>query len=154
MKIERTTDIDFIWSVISHPQIKPVLFENDDEMAVPEHERIYYLAPYEDAFVDPGAVEKVRVGVVAFIPLNQVTWNPHIAILPQHRGKGTEAMKLGLEWMFHNTPCQKITAFPPVTNGAMVRVFEKCGMKQEGYSPRSYLQHGQLVDRFMFGMEK
>lgn len=151
--IERTTDANYIRSVIGHPEIRGELFD-DEELSVPMHESIYYLAPFNDVFCDPGIVEKCRLGFVAFGPINRITWNPHIAIFPEFRGCGTEAMQLGIAWMFENTPCQKLVAHPPEYNKAMLRVFEKCGFKREGYSPNSFGRHGVLYGRHLLGLEK
>lgn len=150
--IERTTDADFVSSVINHPEIREDLTDGED-LHVPMHESIYYLKPTFERHVD-GAVEDVAVGVVGFIPINAVTWNPHIAILPEYRGHGTDAMKAGVTWMFENTPCRKIVAYPPAFNTRMIRVFEKCGFKMEGVSPKSFPWHGVLRDRVLMGLEK
>lgn len=152
LRIERTLDVALVRSVIGHPEIKPLVLDTD-EVPVPLHDSIYYLAPREERFAD-GAVEDVLLGIVAFMPINNVTWNPHIAILPEHRGRGTEVMRAALAWMFGNTPCEKVVAYPPAYNVAMIRVFEKCGFKLEGCSPRSFRWHGEMHARLLYGLEK
>jgi RimJ/RimL family protein N-acetyltransferase len=138
MILERTTDVALIKSIIEHPEIAPLIFEG--EAQVPIHDSIYYLVAKE--------------GIVAFIPINSISWNPHIAVLPEYRGKGTELMQSGLEWMFKNTECKKVVAFPPSYNKPMIRVFEKCGFKQEGFSPNSFMFKGQIYDRLLLGIER
>ena len=152
MKLERTFDADLIRSVVGHPEIKPLVLESED-VPVPMHDSIYYFKAIEERIAD-GAVEDVLIGIVAFMPVNNISWNPHICVLPEHRGKGTEVMRLAVEWMFSNTPCAKVVAFPPAFNKPMVRVFEKCGFRLEGISPKSFLWHGELHARFLMGMEK
>ena len=133
----RTFDIERVKGVICHPEILPLVC--DGEPAFPVHDSIYYLMPEDGA------------GVVAFLPINSITWNPHIAILPEHRGRGTGLMTEALNWMFENTPCRKVVAYPPSYNLPMIRVFEKCGFSREGFSPRSFEFRGQVYDRVLMG---
>jgi RimJ/RimL family protein N-acetyltransferase len=154
MYVERTYDAALLKSVALHPGVRDLISDRGEEPAIVLHESIYWLLPrYEDGgqFQDGSAI-----GFVAFMPVNSITWNPHIAILPEHRGRGvgTEAMSLAIGWMFAHTACKKIVAYPPVTNLAMVRVFEKCGLRHEGVCRRSFLYHGQIYDRLAMGMEK
>lgn len=153
MHVERTFDPELVRSIIAHPGIKPYTWEGEGEPPVPMHESIYYLLAKDERYAD-GAVEDVTFGVVAFIPVNPVTWNPHMAILPQHRGTGTQAMNLAMRWMFENTPCRKLVAHPPAFNSRMIRVFEKCGFKTEGVSPKSFLWHGVMHARILMGADK
>lgn len=152
MRLERTFDAGLVRSVVGHPKIKPLLIEGDD-VPVPLHDSIYYLAAREDQYAD-GAVQDTVLGIVAFLPVNNVAWNPHIAILPEHRGRGTEAMAAAISWMFDNTPCEKIVAYPPSYNRPMIRVFEKCGLRMEGMSPKSFRWKGVMHDRLLMGKEK
>lgn len=153
MNLERTFDAELVRAVIAHPGVKPHTWEGDGEPPVPLHESIYYLVPKEERHSD-GAVADVTLGIVAFIPVNPVTWNPHLAILPEHRGAGTEALKLALQWMFQHTACRKVVAYPPIFNAPMIRVFEKCGFRREGLSPLSFLWNGELHHRVLMGIEK
>lgn len=152
MRLERTFDAELVRSVIGHPQIKPLVLETDD-VPVPMHESIYYFSAKDYRCAD-GAVDDVLLGVVGFIPVNNIAWNPHLAILPEHRGRGTEVMEKAIEWMFANTPCEKVVAFPPAYNAAMIRVFEKCGFRVEGCSPKSFRWNGELHARLLMGKEK
>lgn len=154
MTVERTTDEELIRSILGLPEIRVLVMEGDGEIPVPAHEDIYYLSVKEPIFGD-GAVEDRLVGIVAFMPVNAITWNPHIAILPmkQDRGVGTEALRAAVAWMFKNTPCRKVVASPPSFKGAMIRVFEKCGFRIEGMSPASFRWNGRVYDRLMMGIE-
>jgi RimJ/RimL family protein N-acetyltransferase len=153
--IERTEDIHLIRSVIGLPEIRYLVLEDDDgEVPVPLHPDIYYLSVKETVFAD-GAVEDKLLGIVAFMPVNAITWNPHIAILPmrQNSGLGTQAMLEAQSWMFSNTPCRKLVAHPPVFKGSMIRVFEKCGFRIEGMSRASFSWNGSVYDRLLMGRE-
>lgn len=152
MRLERTFDQSLVREVIGHPGVKPYVLETDD-VPVPLHPDIYYLVAKDERHAD-GAVEDVLLGVVAFVPVNSIAWNPHIGVLPAHRGRGTEIMAAAMQWMFVRTPCRKLVAYPPVFNVAMIRVFEKCGFEFEGRSPKSLLWRGEVHDRVLMGANK
>lgn len=152
MRLERTFDQALIRSVIGHPEIRPLVLEGED-VPVPMHESIYYFAARVERHAD-GAIEDDLVGIVAFIPVNSISWNPHVAVLPSYRGSGTEIVRLAIAWMFAHTACEKVVAYPPAYNVSMIRVFEKCGFKLEGCSPRSFRWHGEMHARLLYGLEK
>lgn len=141
-----------VLGVVAHPGVRADLWDCEKPVA-PMHATIYHLLAKEERFTD-GAVEDAVVGLVSFAPMNGATWNPHIVVLPEHRGRGAELMALGLRWMFENTPARKLVAFPPVFKPAMVRVFEKCGFAREGFSPKSFPWRGEMHDRVLMGIEK
>jgi RimJ/RimL family protein N-acetyltransferase len=141
MRIERTTDLALIKSVFLHPEIA----DKDMErlMPFPIADVVYWLVAYDGDSL---------VGCVSFFPLYGVAWNPHIGILPEHRGKGTEVMRECVRWMFENSQARKILAFPfrPI----MQRVYEKCGFRVEGFSPKLIDFYGTLTDCQIVGIEK
>ena len=145
MRVERTFNLDIIKSIVEHPELRDLLTEDGEVVHVPSHPDIYWLLSYN---------KDILRGFVGFIPINSITWNPHIAILPEFRGCGTDTMYAGIQWMFQNTPCQKIVAYPPGYNKAMIRVFEKCGLHREGLSPDSFMFRGKVYDRILMGIER
>lgn len=153
ISISRTTDLQAIAEILSHDGVRDLVWDDSGPAALSIHEKIYYLMATRDVW-DEGSVSSVPIGVMAFIPINAVTWNPHIAVLPKYRGTGTDVMRAGVDWIFTNTECKKLVAHPPEYNAAMIRVFEKCGFKSEGYSPRSILKGGTLHGRKLMGIEK
>lgn len=153
MRVERTDDLTPALAVFNHQAIVRDVWDMGIPKPLPNHPSIYYLLVKDERHSD-GAVEDIVLGALMFVPMNPVTWNPHIAILPGYRGVGTEAMRLGMEWMFENTACRKLVAYPPEFNKPMIRVFQKCGWKREGFSPASLLWNGKLHDRVMFGIEE
>jgi RimJ/RimL family protein N-acetyltransferase len=139
--IERTVDMKLIESVAFHPAVKKDFGSGQDKMVL--HDLVYWLTP---------TIEGVLIGIIVFFPLYGVAWNPHIAILPEHRGNGTEVMRLGVAWMFANTECRKILAFPwkPI----MMRVYDKCGFRIEGQCRKLIAVDGAPTDCLIFGKEK
>ena len=150
MRVERTEDVEFISSVLRHPDIAD-LVSDDGEVKLPIHPELYYLVPKIEIGVEPGIIEERAIGCLAFAPVNYVTWNPHAAILPQYRGRGTEAMRLGIQWMRENTRCRKLVANVPEYNARMIRVFQKCKFQHEGFSPGSALKRDVLYGRVLMG---
>jgi RimJ/RimL family protein N-acetyltransferase len=140
MELIRTTDLELIKSVFFHPDIKDEVMDGDCELPIQEH--VYWLAAY---------VSGALVGMIVFVPLYGLAWNPHIAILPEHRGCGTEVMRAGVAWMFSQTSCTKILAFPfkPI----MHRVYDKCGFHMEGFSRGLVKAQGQIRDCVIVGIE-
>lgn len=153
--IERTTDRRLVESVFLHPAVKPMMFDYD-ERELNMSDRLIYLADYLEEHAD-GAVGRGKlVGIVCFLPVTNVAWNPHIALLPEHQGCGLGhlTMRHAIEWMFRSTPCEKLIAYPPVFKLAMIRVFYKCGFAQEGLQARAIRWYGELHDRMVMGLEK
>ena len=153
VKVERTENIGLVNSMLALEGIRETVWDDSGPAPLPLHPGIYYLIASMDVW-DEGAVNECAIGCMAFMPVNAVTWNPHIAILPKYRGKGTQAMKSGIVWMFEHTPCKKLVAYPPEYNKPMVRVFEKCGFDHEGFSPDSILKNGLLHGRNLMGRNK
>lgn len=139
--LQRTEDLEVIKSVFEHPDILPEV--SDGTLHFPMQDNIYWLLAYSG---------KLLAGCIVFLPIYSMAWNPHIAILPLHRGVGTEVMRQGCEWMFANTACKKVLAFPfkPI----MQRVYQKVGFRVEGYSPKLLYRNGNLLDCQIVGLNK
>ncbi len=153
MRLTRTTDPQEVRAVFEAPGVREHIWDRAERMPVPIAPTIYHLLAKEQRFSD-GSVEDCMIGALMFVPMNLIAWNPHIAVLQKYRGCGTELMRAGMEWMYENTPCEKLLAYPPEFNAPMIRVFEKCGFAREGYSPRSFRWHGALCGRLLMGADK
>lgn len=152
MHVHRTYDVELLTRIATHPDIIGRISDPGRPPIIGMHPDIYWLVPKYD---DGGQFEDGEaIGFVAFIPATSIAWNPHIAVHPLHRGIGTELMRCGIKWMFEHTPCRKIVAFPPVYHGQMIRVFEKCGLRHEGISAKSFESDGTIYDRLVMGLEK
>lgn len=154
VRLQRTEDIEQIRAVIYDPSIYSASTDDAEHDDIFVHPLMYYLLVKVDEPISESGTTELTAGLVAFFPENAVTFVPHIGILSPYRGIGTEALKIGIKWMFENTACRKLVGRPPNFNHAMVRVFQKCGFHLEGLSPKSFLRHGTLHDRICFGLEK
>lgn len=146
-------DMRLVASILAHEGVRESVWDDGGPQPLPVHPSIHYLVASKDVW-DEGVLNNRPIGVVAFMPVNSVTCNPHIAILPEFRGTGTDVMDLAIDWMFDNTECKKLVAHPPEYNAAMIRVFEKCGFNREGYSPGSILKDGVMHGRILMGRAK
>lgn len=144
MKIERTNDPRLVRSIICDPGVKPFIWE-EGEPPVLLGEDIYCLIASDG---------DAQMAVVLFVPMNGAAWSAHIAVLPVFRGRGESIMKAAMAWMFQYTPCVKVCGEAPEFNARVLRLFEKCGMRMEGFSPMSFPWHGELHGRFLLGIEK
>lgn len=141
MIIERTTDLALVRSVIFHPGVADEFGACEEIMVL--HKSIYWLTVRVGGTV---------AGMLMFLPLYGMAWNPHIAILPEFRGRGTEAMRRSVAWMFENSPAEKILAFP--FKQIMIRVYEKCGFVVEGRSTKLVRKDGELLDCVIVALNK
>ena len=101
MQIQRTEDATFIKAVFDEPSCRPWMRDDGtpEDWSPSIHPMMYYLVPSIETH-DEGLVNEHAIGVILFSPVNFCTWNPHIAILPRYRGRGTEAMTEAIRWMF------------------------------------------------------
>lgn len=150
VRVDPTEDLQLLYSILQTEGVAEWVGEDGAELILPSHPKIHYLLAKIEIGVD-GVIEDRVIGCVAFMPINAVTWNPHIAILPKYHGNGTDAMRAGIQWIFGNTDCEKLVAHPPEYNKPMVRVFEKCGFDHEGFSPQSVRKNGVLHGRHLMG---
>lgn len=139
MKLVRTEDLSIIESIFLHPEIKPEV--GDAKFII--HDSVYWLLSYQDENI---------AGCIVFFPIYSLAWNPHIAILPKYRGCGSDVMREGCAWMFENTACLKLLAFPfkPI----MQRVYQKAGFQIEGFSRGLLYRDGNLLDCQIVGLNK
>ena len=102
--------------------------------------------------------DDVVVGEVTWIkvfngpPPNGDCWNMGIWIAPEHRGKGygTEAQRLGADYLFEHTMCERVEASTEDGNIAEQRALERAGFTREGVLRRACFRGGEWRDMVMF----
>jgi RimJ/RimL family protein N-acetyltransferase len=77
-----------------------------------------------------------------------------MAILPEYWGNGINYTMALLDWLFANTPCQKLIAFIPEKNQKMLALALKSGLKKEGFIENSFLSGGVLHGQNLLGITK
>jgi RimJ/RimL family protein N-acetyltransferase len=94
-------------------------------------------------------------GLFLFFPWNYTTYELHVAILPEYRGRhSVDSGILAGKWMFNNTCCRKIVTMIPVPNYKAKALALAVGMQQEGLNRKSYCKDGVLYDQYLYGICK
>jgi len=136
--------------VLKHDSIYPFI-SDDNSLSVDEfttegilkNDNVYVLSPDEYTVF------------IAF-PFNSVTYDIHVnMVAPEGRGKNAEVTtRMMLEYMFTETPCQKLISVIPFSCENVLLFALKMGMKLEGIIKKSYLKNGELQDQRLLGMTK
>lgn len=148
MRIERTTDEEYIKSCLTHKSIWPHVHEDDacnaEDYEPPINDGIYWLK----------AIDKYPVGVFLLHPHTSVCFEIHTCLLPEIWGRSQEFTALVIVWIFENTPCNRLITNIPAYNKLAIRLAQRSGMTQFGINEKSYLKNGILQDQIMFGINK
>jgi RimJ/RimL family protein N-acetyltransferase len=111
----------------------------------------YYLIPY----IFPDDCPPTPTGLIIYYPLNHVLYEGHIFIYPEYQHQATvEVGHKANRWLFENSPAQKIIALVSVNKPHVLKLVQKAGFRQEGFLPRSVLLNGELVDQYLYAIEK
>ena len=144
-------DAAHVAGVLGHSDVLPFITDDSPSrypmasaIACVRDPSIYVLMPNEYA-------------VFIFLPRNYIMYEIHSSILPE--GRGTEngskdAANASVEWMFENTPCEKIISWVPSYNKTALHFALKCGCKEEGVIKDSYKKGGKLYDQHIVGRGK
>ena len=81
-------------------------------------------------------------------PTEHKTVQSRILKYAQEIGQGT------LEWIWANTPAQKIMAVIPDLYPNVIRFVHQFGFRLNGINTRSILKDGQLHDQWIMGIER
>lgn len=94
-------------------------------------------------------------GLFLFHPENHICWKVHTCLLPCTWGElAKEAGKDAIQWIFANTPCQRIVTDVPVMNRLALKFAIDCGMERFGFNPASFQKNGALQDQILLGVSK
>lgn len=147
---QRSTDVELIKRVMTHPQIYPSI--SDDACPPAEqfqptmHETIHYMV------VKDG---EELLGLWVLSQQNSVCWEVHTCLLPCAWGdRAVLAAKTGLDWLWKNTSCQRLVTNVPEYNLLAYRFSKAAGFQLFGRNSRSFLKHGKLFDQLMLGVSR
>lgn len=151
MIIVRSFDYELIRQIMINPAIYPYI--SDDGTPEPwlfkpiESSQFYYLLVLDN--------DNIVLGLFLVHPHNIAMYEIHTCLLPHCRGKmADEAGKLVLEWIFENTPCQKVMTHVPEYNRSALKYAERAGMQIEGVNRLSFQKLGQLHDQVLLGITR
>lgn len=144
--IERTHDMQAVKAIMSHPRIWPHIHDDSvSEPAPADLEHLIWLLATDTA--GPAAV-------FLFYPLTAVSYEGHVSVLPRVWGKSAEYARQAIEWMFANTPCERICGATPADNILALRFNKRIGFQCRGVRPRAFVRNGQPVDLVLSSVEK
>ena len=115
MRVERTFDEEIIREVLTKTG------EDASQEIVDASLSMYIcLAVYEDSLI----------GALALRPITENIFEIHISMF--EKGVGREALSLGVQWAFENTPAEKIIGLFKENRKDVRNVLKKAGLKYEG----------------------
>lgn len=150
MQAQRTTDMNLVRSVITHPAVYPWCCDD----AAPNAEDFEPLPVDGDRALYVLVTHGQACGVFAFYQQNAVTTEAHTCVLPQMWGRTHLAAQAAIAWVFEYTGFERITTSVPQDNPLAARLARRAGMTHYGYNPGSFLRNGVLLGVDLFGISK
>lgn len=148
MHFEQTLDMGLVRSVLTHPRIYPAITDDGCpgvETFEPNPSMLYVTVR------DKGEL----LGIFALEGRNAICYEIHTCLLPRAWGERAKQAARGMrEWLFANTPCQRIITTIPLYNTLAVRFAVEAGMEEFGINPDSYLKGGKLYGQILMGVSK
>jgi len=141
-------DVDIVRAILTHPDIYDRIAEDGTAAA-----KDYYPDMTDGVYL-VGADGDDLVGLMAYEPINGVTWECHVQVLPKHRKTlADEFAQTALRWAF-DMGCEKIVAQIPVLYPNVRDFGIKHGFEVEGINRKSYMKNGQLYDQWYMGLTR
>lgn len=145
--IERTFDVDYIRSAVTHPAVWK--WASDDSCDVdtyqpPMGDHVYWLKMTHDG---------QNCGVYMVHAHNSTTCEIHTCLFPESRGRIAKiAAREVLEWVFSNTGFTKVVTSVPVNNIHAYAYAKRAGLIDEGLNRKSIKVNGEIIDQFTLGI--
>lgn len=144
MRIEPTTDVDFIVACVTRPETWDALADD----GAPE----LYFPPMGEGFL---WVKVEEYGVFLLTKHNHVTREVHTVLLPNAHGKAVEIGKAALSWAFNEySDIKRIITNVPSFNVLALRMALRVGFVKMGVNTKSFQKRGILYDQIMLGVSK
>lgn len=145
MRYESTEDADYVTRCITDPSVWRM--SSDDRM-LGVNPKLLFIKKNSDFWL------KTPHGILIGKPVNGITYDCHIALLPEAAGIAVDICKGAIKWMFNNTKCLRLVASVPEYNKLAIRLARESGMELMGINKKSFLKNGILFDQLMFGISK
>ena len=150
MNLEQTADVQFIRSIVTHPDVFPYVV---DEGHAPET----WQPPLNDnlAWLKCDGI----AGVALVYRVSGVIYAYDAALLPEARAKAVGYkerrghIELLKNWLRLHTDCQHLIAIIACDNERSIAAAKADGLKLEGNLPKSKWRGGRLIDALVFGTE-
>lgn len=145
MIFEKTEDTKFVTQCLTDPAVWRM--GSDDGLAG-VNPGLFFIQNNNEFWL------KSEYGVLIGRPVNMVTYDVHVALLPHARGIAVDVCKAAIAWMFENTRSMRLVASIPEFNRLAIRLANQVGMEFIGNNKKSFMKNGVLVDQLMFGISK
>lgn len=99
-----------------------------------------------------GIVGAEPIGIVMYHPINVITWECHVQVLPEYRAEfAKEFAQKAIQWAW-DMGVQKLVAQIPFLYPNVRDFGLNVGFEVEGINRKSYLKNGQLHDQWYMGL--
>jgi RimJ/RimL family protein N-acetyltransferase len=147
--LKRAQDLEIVRLIITDPAVYRHMVSDgspDLESFRPvEHEKVWYMIAFDDAEL---------LGLFMLVWLSPILLDLHVCLLPNARGRALQAYRRGLEWLWANTKCLKVTGNTPADNRLALRVAKLAGLEVIGVNEDSLMRNGKLIDQVILGMKR
>jgi len=132
-----------IENIFSNPNVYQwITDDNSKDFAVILHPNIIYL------------MNDTEDGVIRIDPMNSVTCQVHIAVLPSGRQHSKQFVYDAFNWAYKNTLYQKFVGIIPSFNTRTIRFVENIGFTYEGTLTQSFMKDWELHDQLIYSVNK
>jgi hypothetical protein len=146
MIVERCYDVEVVRAILTHPAIYECIAED----GTPPSED--FMLQLEGIACIVGIVGSEPIGVMIYHPINGITWECHVQVLPEYRKQyADEFLEKALDWAF-GMGVKKIVAQIPFLYPNVKDFGFRHGFEVEGINKQSYLKNGQIHDQWYLGL--
>jgi RimJ/RimL family protein N-acetyltransferase len=146
---EESVDYQLIKSVVDHPAVRRSI--RDDFAASEDWQPVIH--PTVRYLLCRDGDEVLGLFVVVFV--SAVLFLIHLMFLPSAWGeRSRRALKEGIELLWNNSKCQRITGEVLETNIAALKAMTAAGFETWGVNRKSAIKGGRLVDVYHVGLSR
>lgn len=147
MKYEITKDSEFVKYCLTHPAVWRHI---QDDAAKDIDPKLYFPPMSGVIYIKAG-----EYGLLIGRPVNYITYDIHVALLPSARGRAIEICRGAMSWFFglSEKPI-RLTATIPCNKNNIIRLAQNIGMEFIGINKRSFMHNGVLYDQHLYGISK
>jgi RimJ/RimL family protein N-acetyltransferase len=141
--------MEFVRKIVTQPYIYRNAIDDGappvEQFEPNAHPEVWYVAAWYGG---------TCLGMLAFVPVNTITWQVHCCLLKDCWGQSALVGVLVFRWIFESTVCQRIEARIPVFNRLALRAARKSGMMSIAVLKDSFLKGGKVWDEELFAVRK
>lgn len=114
-----------------------------------------YEPPLDQAVYILALQNEEPTGVFVLVPKSHIRYEIHTCLSRKLRGsRALCAAAMLVDWVWANTPCERLFTEVPVTNAPALWFAKAARMKESGREPACFLKGGVLVDVIILGMNR